>query len=114
MTGEELERAIEFLLKNQANFDARMDRLEAAQAETSQQIRDLTVAQQSTQQQVSATQQQVSATQQQVSATQLQLNHLSEVVVTIAETTQRNSEDIDALVKLVGGLVEGRTGKSGS
>ncbi|HZH30276.1 MAG TPA: hypothetical protein VEY11_05895 [Pyrinomonadaceae bacterium] len=107
MTGEELERAIEFLLKNQANFDARMDRLEAAQAETSQQIRDLTVAQQSTQQQVSAT-------QQQVSATQLQLNHLSEVVVTIAETTQRNSEDIDALVKLVGGLVEGRTGKSGS
>jgi chromosome segregation ATPase len=107
MTGEELERAIEFLLKNQANFDARMDRLEAAQAETSQQIRDLTVAQQ-------GTQQQVSATQQQVSATQLQLNHLSEVVATIAETTQRNSEDIDALVKLVGGLVEGRNGKHGS
>jgi len=100
MTGDELERAIEFLLKNQANFDARMDRLEAAQAETHQQIRDLTVAQQ--------------GTQQQISSTQLQLNHLSNVVVSIAETTQRNSEDIDALVKLVGGLVEGRNGKSGS
>ena len=100
MTGEELERAIEFLLKNQANFDARMDRLEAAQAETNQQIRDLTAAQQ--------------GTQQQVSTTQRQLDHLSKVVATIAETTQRNSEDIDALVKLVGGLVEGRNGKSGS
>jgi chromosome segregation ATPase len=93
MTGEELERAIEFLLKNQANFDARMDRLEAAQAETRLQIGELTVSQQ---------------------GTQRQLDHLTNVVTTIAETTQRNSEDIDALVKLVGGLVEGRNGKSGS
>jgi chromosome segregation ATPase len=93
MTGEELERAIEFLLKNQANFDARMDRLEAAQAETRQQIGELTVSQQ---------------------ATQRQLDHLTNVVASIAETTRRNSEDIDALVKLVGGLVEGRNGKPGS
>ncbi|HEV2879826.1 MAG TPA: hypothetical protein VGX24_00855 [Pyrinomonadaceae bacterium] len=93
MTGEELERAIEFLLKNQANFDARMDRLEAAQAETRQQIGELTVSQQ---------------------GTQRQLDHLTNVVASIAETTRRNSEDIDALVKLVGGLVEGRNGKSGS
>lgn len=27
MTGEEMERAIEFLLKNQANFDVRLNRL---------------------------------------------------------------------------------------
>ncbi len=27
MTGEEMERAIEFLLKNQADFDNRLDRL---------------------------------------------------------------------------------------
>ncbi len=33
MTGEEMERAMKFLVKNQANFDARMDRLEAAQAD---------------------------------------------------------------------------------
>lgn len=93
MTGEELERAIEFLLKNQGNFDARMDRLEATQAETSQQIGELTVSQ---------------------SATQQQLDHLTNVVASIAETTRRNSEDIDALVKLVGGLIEGRNGKPGS
>jgi len=99
MTGDELERAIEILLKNQAAFDARqaafnarMDRLEAAQAKTGQQIGELTVSQQ---------------------ATQLQLDHLTNVVASIAETTRRNSEDIDALVKLVGGLVEGRNGKPG-
>ncbi len=33
MTGEEMERAMKFRVKNQANFDARMDRLEAAQAD---------------------------------------------------------------------------------
>lgn len=92
MTGDELERAIEFLLKNQTAFDARMDRLEAAQNETRQQIGELTVSQQ---------------------GTQRQLDHLTNVVASIAETTRRNSEGIDALVKLVGGLVEGRNGKSG-
>ena len=107
MTGEELERAIEFLLKNQAAFDERqaafdarhaafderMKRLEAAQAETSQQIRGLATGQQQTQQ---------------------QLDHLSNIVASMAEVTQRNSEDIDALIKLVGGVVEGRNGESGS
>ena len=38
MTGEELERAIEFLLQSQANSEERVARLEAAQAETSRQI----------------------------------------------------------------------------
>lgn len=42
MTGEEMERAIEFLLRNQASFDARMDRLEAAQGRTQQHIDHLT------------------------------------------------------------------------
>ncbi|HYG10682.1 MAG TPA: hypothetical protein VD835_12080 [Pyrinomonadaceae bacterium] len=100
MTGDELERAIEFLLKNQAAFDARhaafdarMDRLEAAQTETRQQISELTVSQHGTQQ---------------------QLDHLTNIVASIAETTRRNAEDIDALVKLVGGIIEGRNGKSES
>ena len=38
MTGEELERAIEFLLQSQANSEARIGRLEAAQEETNRQI----------------------------------------------------------------------------
>ncbi|HEX8635365.1 MAG TPA: hypothetical protein VF703_14560 [Pyrinomonadaceae bacterium] len=111
MTHEDLERAIEFLLKNQAAFDARQaafdarqaasdarqaasdERFEAAREQTNQQISELAASQQ---------------------GTQRQLDHLTNVVASIAETTRRNSEDIDALVKLVGGLVEGRNGKSGS
>ena len=38
MTGEELERAIEFLLQSQANSEARIARLEAAQEDTNRQI----------------------------------------------------------------------------
>ena len=115
MTNDELERAIEFLLKNQAAFNERQaafdarqaayderqaasdarqaafdERFEAAREETNQQIRELATAQQ---------------------GTQRQLDHLSNIVATIAEATQRNSADIDALVKLVGGLIEGRNGK---
>lgn len=90
MTSEEMERAIEFLLKNQADFEARMTRLEAVQAGTSEQIRELATAQQGTQQ---------------------QLDHLSTVVASIAEVTQRNSADIDALIKLVGGVIERQNGK---
>ena len=39
MTGEEMERAIEFLLKNQADFDTRLNRLTEEVRETGQQLR---------------------------------------------------------------------------
>jgi uncharacterized protein involved in exopolysaccharide biosynthesis len=38
MTGEEMERAIEFLLKSQADHDARLDELTAQVQETSRQL----------------------------------------------------------------------------
>jgi len=38
MTGEEMERAIEFLLKSQADISARQDRTDAQIAETSRQL----------------------------------------------------------------------------
>jgi uncharacterized coiled-coil protein SlyX len=38
MTGEELDRAIEFLIQNQAKSEARLDRLEQLFAETGKQI----------------------------------------------------------------------------
>lgn len=38
MTGEEMERAIEFLLQSQASSETRIGRLEAAQEETNRQI----------------------------------------------------------------------------
>jgi len=104
MTNEEMERAIEFLLKNQADFDSRMTRLEAILAETNQQIRESSAETTQHLRELSARQ----------DRTQVQLDHLSVVVANIAEVTQRNSADIDALIKLVGGLVEGRNGKSDS
>ena len=104
MTNEEMERAIEFLLKNQADFDARMTRLEAIQAETTQQIRESSAE----------TTQQIRELSVRQDRTQVQLDHLSAVVASIAEVTQRNSADIDALIKLVGGVIEGRNGKAGN
>lgn len=38
MTGEEMERAIEFLLQSQASFEARMSAFEAQQRRTDEQI----------------------------------------------------------------------------
>lgn len=118
MTGDELERAIEFLLKNQAAYEARQAAYEARQAayEARQAAMDaqFEAEREQTNQQIGALAEMQQGTQRQIDATQLQLNHLSEVVASIAETTRRNSEDIDALVKLVGGLVEGRNGNSGS
>ncbi|HEX9919762.1 MAG TPA: hypothetical protein VGA87_11375 [Pyrinomonadaceae bacterium] len=111
MSNEELERAIEFLLKNQAAFDARQAALDARQAAIDARFE---AEREQTNQQIGALAEAQERTQRQIDATQLQLNHLSEVVASIAETTRRNSEDIDALVKLMGGLVEGRNGKSGS
>ena len=103
MTGDELERAIEFLLKNQAAYEARQAAYEARQAEVDAQFEA----------EREKTNQQISAVAEMQQGTQRQLDHLTNVVASIAETTQRNSEDIDALVKLVGGLVEGRNGKPG-
>ncbi|HVG30131.1 MAG TPA: hypothetical protein VM864_10560 [Pyrinomonadaceae bacterium] len=41
MTGEEMERAIEFLLKNQAGFDMKLDRLADQVTETSKQVAEM-------------------------------------------------------------------------
>ncbi len=91
MTGEEMERAIEFLLQCQANSEARIGRLEAVQGRT---------------------QEQIDRTQVQIEQTQVQLDHLTKVVESIADQTQRNSDDINVLVKIVDRLVEGRNGGS--
>jgi ubiquinone biosynthesis protein COQ9 len=90
MTGEEMERAIEFLLKSQAAFDARHAAFAVEQEKTTQQIRELAARQDRTQE---------------------QLDHLSKVVASIAEVTQRNSDEIDALVKLTSGIIERGNGK---
>ena len=105
MTNEEMERAIEFLLKNQADFEARF---EAEREQTNQQIRELAIGQKQIQENLSGLTQIVAQNSRQIS-------HINEVLLSVVEGQQRNSEDIDALVKLVGGLIEGRrNGKSES
>jgi transcription termination factor NusB len=112
MTGDELERAIEFLLKNQAVFDARQaafdTRFEAEREQTNQQIRELAVGQQQTKEFLDQLSQIVAQNSQQI-------NHINEVLLSVVEGEKRNKDDIDALIKLVGGLIEGRrNGKSES
>jgi ferritin-like metal-binding protein YciE len=108
MTGDEMERAIEFLLKSQANFEARQatfdTRFEAERAETNRQIRDLATAQERTQEQLERTQEQLDQLSNQVA-------HLSSVVSELADGQRRSRDDIDVLVKLVGGLIERGNGK---
>lgn len=89
MTGEEMERAMEFLLQSQANSEARITRLEAAHGETNHQIGDLVSAQQRTQQ---------------------QLDQVVNIVAELVEWRRSIRDDAGALVRIVGGLVEGRGG----
>jgi hypothetical protein len=37
-----------------------------------------------------------------------QIGHLGDVMASVVEGQQTNNEEIDALIKLVGGLIEGR------
>lgn len=112
MTGEEMERAIEFLLKNQADFEARLAasdaRFEIERELTNQQIRELAVGHQQTRESLNELSQIVAQNTQQI-------GHLSEVMLSVVEGQRSHKDDIDALIKLVGGLIEGReNGKSGS
>lgn len=133
MTGDEMERAIEFLSKNQAAFDARQAALdagfEAEREQTNQQIRNLTTGLQQTKefldelsqivaqnsQDIARNSENIARNLQQIERNSQQLNHLSNIVANMAEGQNRRDEEIDALVKLVGGLIEGRrNGKSES
>lgn len=120
MSNEELERAIEFLLKNQAAFEANLaaDReafrerqaaFEANLAASQEAFRESQDAFRKHEEAAIAEHERFSARQ---DRTQRHLDHLSIVVANIAEITQRNSEEIDVLVKLVGGVIERGNGKS--
>lgn len=126
MTGDEMERAIEFLVKNQASFDARMDRLEAAQTETTQQIRELTTGQQQTREfldeltqivaqnsrDIAQNSREIAQNSQNIAQNSQQIRHPSNIMENVVEGQNRTRDDIDALVKLVGGVIEDRNGKS--
>jgi len=117
MTNEEMERAIEFLLKNQADFEARRAALDARfdveREQTNQQIRQLAEGQQQTREFLDELSQIVAQNSRDIARNTQQIGHLGEVIASVVEGQQSNKDDIDALVKLVGGLIEGRrNGKS--
>jgi uncharacterized coiled-coil protein SlyX len=119
MTGEEMERAIEILLKNQAAFDARQAALdakfEAEREQTNRQIRKLTEGQQQTKDFLDELSQIVAQNSRDIAQNSQQIGHLSVALANVFEVQNRNNEEIDALIKLVGGIIEGRgNGKSGS
>jgi hypothetical protein len=118
MTGDEMERAIEFILRNQAGHEAKQAEYQAEykarqaeidakfaaeRAETDRQIRELAAHQDRTQENLDRLTDLIARLGDQV-------GHLRGVVSALAEGQRRGRDDIDALVKLVGGLVKGRNG----
>ena len=114
MTGDEMERAIEFLLKNQAAFDARHAAFEAEREQTNQQIRELAARDQQTREFLDELSKIVAQNSQDIARNSQQINHLGHIVENMAEGQHRHDEEIDALIKLVGGVIERKNGKSES
>ena len=117
MTSEEMERAIEFLSKNQADFDARMQRIEERFVEereqTNRQIRELAVGQQQVQENLNALTGIVTQNSRDIAQNSQQIGHINHILLNMVKSQNRHDAEIDALIKLVGGLVEGRrNGKS--
>ena len=103
MTGEELDRAIEFLLQSQASSEARLSRLEGA-------VEQLAATQSRSNDQIDQLQHGFVRFQDGMDELRQQVSHVMKVAEIALEMSLRNSSDIDALTKLVGGLVEGREG----
>lgn len=111
MTGDEMERAIEFILKNQAAFDAKF---EAEREQTNQQIRELSARDQKTREFLDELTRIVAQNSQDITRNSQHIRHLSNMMENMAEGQNRRDEEIDALFKLVGGLIERENGKSES
>lgn len=92
MTGEEMERAIEFLLKGQASHDTRLDQLTAQVTETSKQLQAFA--------------------QTQTEFIQIVTRHIEaqgEINASLRASLARTDERLDALIDIVR---EGRDQKS--
>lgn len=83
MTGEEMERAIEFLLQSQASFEERLRAFEAQQRRTDEQIAE--------------TGRQVAETGRQVAQTERQLAHYTETQSVFIQTVTRTFEAQDQI-----------------
>ena len=96
MTGEEMERAIEFLLQNQATLEGRIERTQAQLSETQGQLAELT---------------RVVRMQ---ADSQSQFNQtLTTAMTALAEAQQKTEAKVDRLADVVGKLVERLAGGEG-
>jgi methyl-accepting chemotaxis protein len=105
MTGEEMERAIEFLLKNQADFDARLNRLTEEVGHLAEEVGHLTGEVGETSQQLrfyAETQTEFIKVVTQHIEAQAQIND------EFRATRKRIAEDLHALATTVQRFVEGR------
>ena len=113
MTGEEMERAIEFLLQSQANSEARLGRLEGIVERLAESHETLAATQGRGQEQIDQLGQGFVRFQDGMDELRQQVSHVAKVAEIALETSLRASDGVDALSKLVGGLIEGRGGGAG-
>lgn len=114
MTHEELEKAMQFVLEQQAQFaanqqqvDERVSRLETNMAEMAQAQTQLVQAQA----QLTQEQAQTAREQAQLARTQ---THMNEVVAAMLETHRHTEERLDAFIGVLERYIsEGRNGQSG-
>jgi uncharacterized protein involved in exopolysaccharide biosynthesis len=102
MTGEEMERALEFLLQSQANYDARLGQTNARLEQTNKQLEQ--------------TNQQIAETSRQLQAYAETQTEFIQIVTTsisrLAEAQTRSDERLDNLTALVERFIsQGKDGK---
>jgi chromosome segregation ATPase len=128
MTGEEMERAIEFLLQSQANFDARLEQTNRQVAETSRQLQIYTETQREFIQIVTrhieaqaeinsslrGSDRKLKSAQRELTASQAEINSsVRDSIRELAASQLRTDERLDRLAATVERFItEGRNGNS--
>jgi chromosome segregation ATPase len=101
MTGEELERAIDFLLKSQANLEARIEQVNAKLGaridETNRQLAETNHQIAETNGQLAETNGQLAETNRQLAETNRQLNEFARMQTTLIQVTTRTFDAQDAI-----------------
>ncbi|HUQ34146.1 MAG TPA: hypothetical protein VM095_18640 [Pyrinomonadaceae bacterium] len=115
MNNDEIQNAIEFLLKNQDNFEVQLEKTNRQIAQTDQQIAQTDRQIEQTNRQLEQTNQRVSLlAETQTEFIQAMLSHVEtqrelnadmrQTMRELAQTQQRTQQDISDLTKIVGGV----------
>jgi ABC-type transporter Mla subunit MlaD len=109
MTGEEMERALEFLLQSQANYDARLEQTNARLEQTNAWLVQTNARLEQTSEQISETSRQLQA----YAETQTEFIQIVTTSISrLAEAQTRSDERLDNLTALVERFItEGKDGK---